>query len=196
MLTQSRPPTPSPQPPLGALVVKSNATVPFRALFCCRPAGRLHLSPLLFMSPLTTCSPHSSTFSQKPQFLLLSLLHYLLIFLHLLLSSFLFSYDYYASSSNSSPFLPHFCTSLLLQLIHSFSLLWILHLRIIHSVSAFDFFDFKSVQVVLKHSSECSLSHLAPVTSPPPSASLFLFSLFAFRSCRLEDSVHLLPDTA
>lgn len=57
-------PPPS-SPPLGVLVVKSNATVPFRGLFCCRPAGRLHLSPLLFMSPLTTCSPHSSTFSQR-----------------------------------------------------------------------------------------------------------------------------------
>lgn len=111
-------------PPLGVLVVKSNATVPFRGLFCCRPTGRLHLSPLLFMSPLTTCSSHSSTFSQRPQSLLLSLLLFLLIFLHLLLSSFLSSYDYYSSSSNSSPFLPLFLLStlLLLQLIHSFSL--------------------------------------------------------------------------
>lgn len=143
------PPTPTLPPPphgaVGVLVVKSDASISFRGLFCCRPAGRLHLSPLLFMSPLTTCSPHSSTFSQRPQSLLLSLLLFLLIPLHSSsppLPSFPFS-----SSSNSLPLLPsppllplHFTARYNTSI--PFFLMSFLHLIIAQSVSAFDFFLF------------------------------------------------------
>lgn len=182
-------PPPPPCRAVSVLVVKFDATISFRRLFCCQPASRLHLSPLLFMSPLTTCSPHSSTFSQRPQSLLLS---------YCSSSSSLSS-----STSFSLPIRPpHFSNFLtflpsplncgykysFLFVFFGFFICWLLTLSCL-------FFYFKRVQVVLKHSSECSLS-FADHPSFPSSPCLPLSFLFVLRSCRLEDSVHLLPNIA
>lgn len=51
---------------LYGLQEKFDATSSSRDLFCGQRASQLHLSPLLFMSPLTTCSSHSTTFFQSP----------------------------------------------------------------------------------------------------------------------------------
>lgn len=95
---------------------------------CHRPIQRAFLLPAgrichhCFSCHHSPPAPHIPLHSLKESpSLLLSLLRFLLIFLHLLLSSFLCSYAYYSSSSNSLPSFP-LSTLLLLQLIHSFSL--------------------------------------------------------------------------
>lgn len=142
------------------------------------------------MSPLTTCSPHSSTFSQRPQSLLPCLLLFFFIFLN-------------SSSTKISFPCPPFCDSS--QLAHTFSIIfsssfhtfWWFLVSTYCDTTVLYYFYLKgavcSEMLIWMDSLSFGPWHPLLLTpTPPPSFSF----LFAFRSCRLEDSIHLPPDTA